>query len=92
MVDQPKTREKLMSAERPRRVPGARFPKTSIDPRLAHDLTNLLTVVMANARLVRRNSKDTERSAELAGVIETQAQKALELIQQAITAQDSSAG
>jgi hypothetical protein len=92
MVDVSRTQESLMSAERPRRVPGARFPKTSIDPKLAHDLTNLLTVVMANARLVRRNSADAERSAELAAIIESQAQKALELIQRAITAQDASAG
>lgn len=92
MTNFPRTRESLMSAERTRRVPGARFPKTSIDSKLAHDLTNMLTVVMANARLVRRNASDVERSAELAGIIETQAEKALELIQQAITAQDASAG
>jgi hypothetical protein len=87
-----RTREIVMSAERTRRVPGARFPKTGIDPKLAHDLTNMLTVVMANARLVRRNAADVDRSAELAGIIEAQARKALELIQQAITAQDASSG
>lgn len=83
-----------MSQDRPRRLPGGRSPKTGIDPKLAHDLANMLTVVMANARLVRRNAEDVSRSAELAAGIETQAQKALELIHKAVTSQsqDASAG
>ena len=92
MTNLPRVRGILMSGDRTRRVPGARFPKTGIDPKLAHDLTNMLTVVMANARLVRRNASDVGRSSELAGIIEIQATKALGMIQQAIDAQDASAG
>jgi hypothetical protein len=63
-----------------------------IDPKLAHDLTNLLTVVMANARLVRRNAADTRRSAELAESIEAQAHRALLLIHEATTGTAASEG
>jgi K+-sensing histidine kinase KdpD len=58
-----------------------------MDQKLAHDLTNMLTVVMANARLVRRNTSDLNRSAELAESIESQAHRALLLIHEAATGQ-----
>lgn len=52
-----------------------------IDSKLAHDLANLLTAMMANARVIRRNAGDRNRSEELATTIEDQARRALQMIQ-----------
>lgn len=55
----------------------------SIDRAVVHDIANLLTAAMANARLIRRNATDAARVAELAGDVESQALRALKMIEKA---------
>ncbi|MBI4305658.1 MAG: hypothetical protein HY678_05000 [Chloroflexi bacterium] len=52
-----------------------------IESKLAHDLANLLTAMMANARVMRRNAGDKPRIEELATTVEDQARRALDMIQ-----------
>lgn len=56
----------------------------AIDRTVVHDIANLLTAAMANARLIRRNSTDAARVSDLAQQVESQALRALKLIEKAV--------